>query len=253
LAAATRERPSRRNVHQLRVLCRRTTTILWLLDQALDQKPLKKARRSLRKLGRALGDKRQLDIARRDAEGYDVVIPGRRRLQKKAKRAACAALTKKKRARLATHLEAAMTAAGHGLAADMTEPLRALAGTCEPWLDGVSGDREEVHRLRIEMKKIRYALAACGADVAPLKALQDQLGKAHDLHILLTYVDAQGKSERAKTGRAAIERDEAAAFEAATKLVRPAVEFALARLLTQPARFSPAPSGLSPELSDVLN
>jgi CHAD domain-containing protein len=45
---------------------------------------------------------------------------------------------------------------------------------------------DEAHRLRIKIKRLRYALEAVGQTPRSLNTLQDSLGRAHDLVILQT-------------------------------------------------------------------
>jgi CHAD domain-containing protein len=73
--------------------------------------------------------------------------------------------------------------------------------------------KEELHRLRLEAKKMRYVLDALSLRGAVLRELQGHLGRAHDLEVLQQLLgDHPGAA-----------RDEARARDAALRVMRSAV------------------------------
>jgi CHAD domain-containing protein len=84
-----------------------------------------------------------------------------------------------------------------------------LADTLAEWHDALalaksSKDPKHLHELRISGKRLRYrfeVLAELGDDAAKshvnlLKALQDDLGRWHDRHVLLQFVEELSKKRK---------------------------------------------------------
>jgi CHAD domain-containing protein/CYTH domain-containing protein len=97
-------------------------------------------------------------------------------------------------------------------------------------------DREGIHRARIEGKRLRYMLepiapaAPAAAPLAALRSLQDGLGGAHDLHMVMESLRAGPDTGAGRRARIALQRElESAAAErlAATIGSRNDIVFAL--------------------------
>jgi CHAD domain-containing protein len=197
LHGQTRRSPSEDHVHRLRVTARKIRALLWLLreEERLPEGRVLEGR--LRALGRVLGGQRETDIALRDGRSYHLPVSSLRRAREKNQRAVQAALREPENRLLLRDLPRA----GRLLRA-LRQPkirprLKKLARRSEKWRARPLR-RGELHALRIEVKKMRYALEAFGHPAERLGKLQDLLGKAHDLEVL------RGKLGR----RAAAARDE---------------------------------------------
>ena len=67
------KKPSGNSVHSLRVAIRRTRAVLWCSHHSSANLHFKKLNERLRKLGRALGRVRELDVAIKDANHYKII------------------------------------------------------------------------------------------------------------------------------------------------------------------------------------
>ncbi|HUE86569.1 MAG TPA: CHAD domain-containing protein [Vicinamibacterales bacterium] len=199
-----------RSVHQARVATRRLREALPVVRASFNEQALGRAERQVRKMTRALGPVRELDVAlaHLDELAARNVVSGRAlsRLRQaiarerfERRRELLAAITPGKMERLRQRLGRA----GEGDAAP--QPAAAVdeaqaqtvrrAGRLAPAVERAGGlylpDR--LHAVRIATKKLRYALeiqrelkrSKSTARVRQLKRLQDLLGRMHDFEILI--------------------------------------------------------------------
>lgn len=172
------------DLHELRILTRRLRAVVWISRHSSNGPSLKRLRVELRDLGHVLGERRTLDVMRRDARRYRMSAD---RLDFRSVRAAKQvrrSLRRQKRERLSELLE------------DATKKLSSVEShdACLAVAEMVARTRElgktrpqtpqEWHRVRIEVKKIRYAAEALGLKMPELKKIQDILGKGNDLQVL---------------------------------------------------------------------
>lgn len=218
-------------VHQARVASRRLREVLPSFAVAHGGRA---ARHAVRRVTRALGPVRELDVALGHFEAAVAAHPlrpaalaaARRALQTArttAFRAARATLTPARRDRLQAALEAfaveasgiAPTAVDAAMAARLDRAARRLR---------VAVDRVSIvyapgrlHDVRIAVKRLRYALEAVAAvrgtkalatRVRQLRHIQDLLGRAHDLHVLAMFL--RSVQERVVARSRATARDLAA-------------------------------------------
>jgi CHAD domain-containing protein len=203
-----------RALHRTRVASRRLREVLPVIEQsAALAPPLHKRRGDVRRLTRALGGVRELDVA---LELLDEVVAGHRQFDHLA--AAVRAEIQRERAvryadmirsledikpgRLTREL-ASITAALKS--ASVVEQRRLLARRVARRADaldtaiaraGALYAFDRLHLVRIAAKKLRYALelvdelTRVGTKrlLKPLKEMQDLLGRLHDLEILAGYV-----------------------------------------------------------------
>jgi CHAD domain-containing protein len=220
LAALSRTLPGARKgdvhaVHQARVATRRIREALPLVTRGRIGKSLKK---SVRKLTRALGPVRELDVALLNLDQLrsagdvsesaiarlrQLITEERQRLgaemvrlishynlpkfQKKAVDAAA------RGAEASGTLAPRRIAAAHSRAARRAEGLRAA-------IDSAAGIYlpDRLHQVRIAVKKLRYALeiardlsgSRATARIRTLKRVQDLLGRMHDLEMLIARTRA---------------------------------------------------------------
>jgi CHAD domain-containing protein len=215
-------------VHQARVASRRLRELIPILGDVL---PLRKRRRllgRLKKLTRALGVVRELDVslatidqlaaAQEEPRPALAILRARLVHQREAQGAWLAHRYGGGRgdrllARLA-RVESASTdaAAAQGWRRVLAERICRRAHALRAALAdaGALFDAERLHRVRIAVKKLRYALevagearaASTGTLVRKLKDVQDILGRLHDLDILLAQLREVPEHEIAELGDA---------------------------------------------------
>jgi CHAD domain-containing protein len=196
-------------VHQSRVASRRLREVLPPLRDVLPHGAADRAKVEVRRVTRALGATRELDVAIAlfeslvEAHGLDDAAAAavRRSLataRAGAQRRLKAALPPRRRHKLESALEAL---AGHEPADAMERAQRAAGARVarrgrrlRKALDeaGAIYVPERLHQVRIAVKKLRYALEVTAdlrgvrtpARVTQLRHIQDLLGRAHDLHVL---------------------------------------------------------------------
>jgi CHAD domain-containing protein len=202
-----------RAVHQARVASRRLREVLPVVGPRVGARRLGRAMRRVRQLTRALGPVRELDVTLALLAGLAVtqaslapairvvrrVVTAERERRRDAMHAAlgdgqgdrtCRAV-----ARVADRLAADPDDEGwrRVLALRAVERADTLEGAMEDV--GLLFDPARLHAVRIAAKKLRYTLEMAGearvATTAPLvrtlKRLQEQLGRLHDLQVLLVF------------------------------------------------------------------
>ena len=226
LAALSRTLPGARKgdvqaVHQARVATRRIREALPLVARGRTGKSLKK---SVRKLTRALGPVRELDVAlmnldqlRNSGDVSEAAIARLRQLITEERQRVGAEMV-----RLISHFnlekfqKKAVEAVAHGPeASGRRDPRRVAAALgraarraegLRAAIDNAAGIYlpDRLHQVRITVKKLRYALeiaqdlsgSRATARVRTLKRVQDLLGRMHDLEMLIARTRAvQGRSE----------------------------------------------------------
>lgn len=181
-------------VHQLRVLTRRMRAVCSVARRLAPPEPAQALARRLRKIGRALGSRRALDVAAADYAS----LSGGRKLPglESLKSAANAKITRRLRAKRRLAVAASVRELVEALRAAEPEP-GSLGSFLRSRLESLRGDlgaatKKELHALRIDAKKARYAIEAGRAMghrsarpvVTSLKRLQRRLGRIHDLEAL---------------------------------------------------------------------
>lgn len=201
------------DVHQARVASRRLREVVPVLGQGLDAVRVKALRKDLRKLTRALGPVRELDVATGmiealaldHADGDRLRVNWLARIEEQRReplRALHKALAPRLRDRLDSELEAfaAERAASsddawrESLAQRLTE--RAISLRARIARTGSLYRPEPLHDVRIATKQLRYVLEITAESgvmrlarpLRTLKATQESLGKLHDLDVLFTLL-----------------------------------------------------------------
>ena len=181
-------------VHRLRVLTRRMRAACSVARRLAPGDALRDLARRLRRIGRALGERRMLDVA---AVDYAALSGGKTHPAiERARAAAETRLTRRLKARHSDAVTAAVRNGAEALATSESEPgaLDRLLEIRRDRLRAASGavTKKELHELRIEAKKTRYALETARSMGRPgtrqgeqsLKRLQRRLGRIHDLESL---------------------------------------------------------------------
>lgn len=184
LVPKARKRASEADVHRLRVLARRLRSLLRLLKPVKGAAPARRASRRLRALGRALGERRMWDVA---FAGMPGLVRKPERFEPKrasASRALARALKALDLDALLDELKSASKALGAASPAIVAERAGKLRHALEQCEGRTPRHVDARHALRLEIKKARYLLEACGVDAPQARGLQALLGHEHDLYML---------------------------------------------------------------------
>jgi CHAD domain-containing protein len=212
-------------VHQARVTSRRLREAVPVLATGLTGSKAGKARKKIRRLTRALGSVRELDVtvqlldelARSPLVSRDAVEEVRARVMKDrdAKRKTMIEQLEEVNTE---KLDRRLTSVGAALNESASEPWRKALSerllrrarrlTIAMNEAGQMYAPERLHAVRIAAKKLRYGLEVAADSglkqaaphVRTIKRAQDMLGKLHDLQVLQTHVAAVQAEPR--TGRA---------------------------------------------------
>ncbi|MCC7009155.1 MAG: CHAD domain-containing protein [Acidobacteria bacterium] len=212
-----------RDVHRMRVASRRLREVLAVLA-AGDVSGAKRLRRRIRRLTRALGDVRELDVmleelaaaqerhrwADRDVMRWRRALEAKRasarerlaRVLARADAEACAEACR----RLAAESRRRRGPAWSAVLARRTSK-RAAAVASAVIACGADYDPVRLHRLRIAVKKLRYSLELEPA--APdliglretLRETQQQLGRWHDRHVLAAALSTRAGRRPSRPSR----------------------------------------------------
>lgn len=198
LARKVARHPSASRVHALRVLTRRLRADFWLAPKPQRTRRLRQTRKELGGLCDVLGEQRKYDVALEDARRFRRDTDDIKSRLRSARDEVRRSLRKRKRKAVSKHIEKA--------ARDLNRlPAEALA----PRLEEIRKRLEKAehhpphsnrgrHRLRLEVKKARYVLDTLNRKAPRLNALQDHLGRWHDLIVLS---EITGRSEKIKAAR----------------------------------------------------
>lgn len=198
-----------RSVHAARVASRRLRAALPVLRKSLDGEAISKARTRVRKMTRALGPVRELDVALQSLEEFAArgvtsaraINHVRRTIVEERsvrRRDMLDEITPRRVERLRRELAAASSGpearGGPEAIEDAERRIHRRARELVRVI-GKAGNLyvpERLHQVRVAAKKLRYAVeverelkrSRATSRIRQLKALQDCLGRLHDLHIL---------------------------------------------------------------------
>lgn len=212
------------DVHQMRVATRRVRSAFRLLRGYYRPKVVAPYRRRLRKVARALGAVRDLDVLIADLSQFQATLHGKQRTdlqtvvegldQKRtsAREELISILDGKAYRRFVKDFGAFLTTPGEGaktLHSDDIVPIQVrhvLPGMIHECLAAVlaydtvldEADADTLHGLRIEFKRLRYLVSlfddVLGSQtedfVEEVKAIQDHLGRLNDIAIAHEHLDA---------------------------------------------------------------
>jgi CHAD domain-containing protein len=239
-------------VHRSRVSSRRLREVLPPMRDLLPAGTAEAARGEVRRVTRALGPVRELDVAlalfEEQALAHHVEAGARlavtralTRDRDRAQRQMRGALTPRRQARLTAAFAGLETPepadAAAGLLAAVNARIARRGRRVRLALDhaGAIYVPERLHRVRIAVKQLRYALEVASdargrrssARVAQLRRIQDLLGRAHDLHVLAervrqvqTAVVRATRTTAAELGRLALALDDTCRAEHAAFMSR---------------------------------
>ncbi len=208
-------------IHDLRVLTRRLRAWAWLGQRLAPRGAFAGLRRDLRRVGRKLGARRMLDVACADAARNGIDASSLSERGEATGRAVRAVLEPGSSAAIAAAVRHAAhevaSADEDRLAKGLLRRARGLASAARSARKG----KAQMHALRIEAKKARYAIEALGGDGLALAGLQRRIGHAHDLSVLQALLGAT----------AAVTRLERRAWAVASKGLPAAVRAGVAGLI----------------------
>lgn len=215
-------------VHQARVASRRLREAVPVLSTGLRDSKADKARRKVRRLTRALGTVRELDVtlhlldefARKDhiprsaVEDVRAHVLGERVRSREVMIERLARINRKKLNRRLAGVCEALEEVEHeqwreALASRLLKRAHRLRASADE--AGQMYAPERLHLVRIASKKLRYGLelasesgtASARPLVGTIKRVQDLLGRLHDLQILQTHVSAVQAAPQGDTGKRA--------------------------------------------------
>jgi CHAD domain-containing protein len=221
------------SIHQARVASRRLRAALPVLGVRADASALGRLRRQVRRITRALGPVRELDVALARLEDF----APRALVSPRALARVRQALVAERQARRREMLDAVTPIALEKLRKRLTgvaqippnrvvpqdeldEAARRVARRAATLVEAIEHAGgiylpDRLHRVRVAAKKLRYALeidrelrrSRSAARINRLKSLQDRLGRMHDLEILIDRVRrVQGSlAERERTTALALD------------------------------------------------
>jgi CHAD domain-containing protein len=202
-------------LHRTRVASRRVREALPLLGGAVEREKLNKSRRQARRLTRALGAVRELDVALKLLDSVAATRPAQRLALERVREH----LTRERDAlrremltrlhelkpdrvaqKIATRVESRPPHARHAWRHALNDRLRRRAGHVRNAVReaGAIYEPDRLHAVRIAVKKLRYALELAGETrsggsvrvLRNLKATQELLGEMHDRQVLIQHVRA---------------------------------------------------------------
>jgi CHAD domain-containing protein len=201
------------SVHRARVASRRLREVLPVIADAAGAHHLGRANKDVRRITRALGPIRELDVALGHLQevGPRTGVPARtlahvrRHLnaeRQRQRRAMLDVITPRAAARLKARVGSPPSTppTGLGNAAEIHSARRRAARRAvrlriEIGRAGGLYNSERLHAVRVATKKLRYALevdreltrSRAAARINRLKSLQDELGRIHDFEILVEH------------------------------------------------------------------
>ncbi len=214
-----------RSVHQARVATRRLREALPVLRKSLDAHAIDRARLRVRRMTRALGPVRELDVSLLHLDEFADKAAVPKRAMARVRQAILDERTARRRQMLAqitpgkverlrrelAHVGSGPPVGGRpGAIRDAVERVTRRAGMLAEAIDAAGNIylAERLHKVRIAAKKLRYAMeierelkrSRATARIGQLKRLQDLLGRMHDLHVLSEQARAV-QAEVARTDR----------------------------------------------------
>lgn len=160
-------------VHDLRITLHRIRSLLELSSIETQR---------LKKLDKALGKVRDLDVAIGNAKKYGLDCSDLKKKRRKDSKVAIELLSGKKK-KVFKDLDE--TSKKFEKKVDLKSTAVKLKDSLKSF-DHQLKD-EELHKVRIGLKKVRYLLESAGKPVDRLKKIQDKLGEVHDLQVLSEY------------------------------------------------------------------
>ncbi|PWU20104.1 MAG: hypothetical protein C5B49_04795 [Bdellovibrio sp.] len=180
------DRPSVVRIHKMRVAVRRLRAVIWMKRQEVDLPALRYGDQSLKKLAKALGPTRELQVALVDAREMRMDTVGLREKLSKAITKSMVYLHSPRQIGLLMErlerLQRALEVTSVSRARKVNRRLRKDVNKA------FKNTTRDIHPLRICVKRVRYCFEAEGLQTGGLADLQGTLGEIHDLEVLQRFV-----------------------------------------------------------------
>jgi CHAD domain-containing protein len=194
LAGRVREKTDVEDLHQLRIATRRLRAVVWISRHSKTGPRLGRLKKELRALGHTLGERRTLDVLQREANRYRYPKRKQSRSEAKIEENLRRSLSPSKRNRLHVLAGQACSKLRRVKSSELLSIAAEMIAKVEELKRAKPHGSHAWHLVRIEVKKLRYAFEILGLDCKCLKEIQDLLGKAHDLEVMMEHF---GKQRRA--------------------------------------------------------
>lgn len=208
------------SVHALRVCIRRLRSVLWILKRSAPKIQFKNLDSKLANLGEILGEIRELDVAIKDAQIYAMKSSALKRDRRSPRKLVRRSLSPVRRSQLYSKIAHVEEVLNDKNPVELKKAFGLLQQRLGDAKDTHKYSGPELHRLRITLKKTRYALEALGKTTKPLREIQNALGRVHDLQVLEHLL---GKNKR-------LTKDQKTLTKKAIPLIKPALRFASTQL-----------------------
>lgn len=179
-----RRSPSPKAVHELRVCIRKIRSMIWLLKQDQKLSTPSSLLRDLRALGHTLGRIREIDVAKLVRKQHGIGLRSYRWKRRHAERSLLHRHDDIFHARLLSALDRLDARVTRIPMIDTGKSAGKLREIASGWGRFDKLKDRGLHKLRVEIKRVRYAVAALERDDRSLKALQAMLGQIHDLELI---------------------------------------------------------------------
>ncbi len=217
LGRKTFKRPSPKRIHKLRINIRKIRAVLWLGEHGSSDLSFNKLSSSLRRLSRALGEVRQLEVAENDSRKYNLKISNLDNRVQATEKHLHNEINRSRRIKILRQIRRANQKLKKHSELNLSAATSKLEDHVHSWIKREEFQNNELHRLRIDTKKARYALEAIGKTVKPLRDLQSHLGRVHDLMVL------QELTKKNKELESLLNLE----CEATKPIIKPTLQFAL--------------------------
>lgn len=175
------------NIHDLRIVSRKLSAILWMIEQSTDLH-FSKMKKKLHELTHVLGKRRQLDVLIKNAiQNHLDTSPLMKALIEKKKN-----ISKQLSKVLNEKNQICLTKKMNGFLkkikdVDERKLQTPLNHALDSWAGHYPIKPKELHHFRIKVKRLRYAMEALGCESVELKKIQQHLGRMNDLKVLASY------------------------------------------------------------------
>jgi len=184
LLKAQQRRLTRTGVHDLRVCLRRLRSHLSIMDFNSAYHPSDETKKYLKNLSRLLGDRRQWDVTLQEAKKFHLETT-KLQSQQKAASSMLRQYLQSPEARVLSEELKRFERRVKGVRIQIRPAqLKFYRRQLKAGLKHRKWSSQQLHEVRISTKKVRYAFECLSLPVKELKALQDHLGKSHDLSVL---------------------------------------------------------------------
>lgn len=184
---SVQEAPTAHHVHELRVLTRKLQAAFWMAQVSADKSSLQDIQKSLQNLMDLLGECRQWDVLKKDLKLYELQDSHLKKHRKDARKKLQKFLRKNSSSFSHDKLQRLLRSLTTFTSKNSQTIKKNLTQSLKKWPDHLPRKEKDLHKLRIETKKIIYRLELLGSTPRSLKKLQKSLGRVHDLEVFRNH------------------------------------------------------------------